>query len=173
VLWPPDPRRARRILVPSLPIHPPPPTCNSNISENVQKITQPRIINLYGIFVSDCPSIYTFHSSKGGCGFIQISWFPAYPSIRHHRIPAGAFISEHAQKITQPQQINLYGIFVSDCPSIYTFYSSKGGCGLIQISWCPAYPSIHHQLPAIAIFQKTREKSRNLDKKISSYTVGI
>jgi hypothetical protein len=70
--------------------HPSPTTytrSNSIISENAQKITQPRLINLYkGRFGSEYPSIDTFHSSKSGCGFIQISWRPAYPypSIRHH-----------------------------------------------------------------------------------------
>jgi hypothetical protein len=105
---------------------------------------QPRQINLYGIFVSDCLSIYTFPSSKGGCGFIQISWCPAYPSIRHHLYPKDCF--RKRSKITQPRQINLYGGFMSDCPSIYTFHSSKGGCCFIQISWRPSYPSIRHHL---------------------------
>ncbi len=72
-------------------------TRNSIISGNAQKITQPRQINLYGTFVSDCLSIYTFNW-KGGCGFIQISLCPAYPSIRHHLYPTCSIISENAQK---------------------------------------------------------------------------
>jgi hypothetical protein len=71
--------------------HPSPTTytrSNSIISENAQKITQPRLINLYkGRFGSECPSIYTFHSSKSGCCFIQIFWSPAYPFIRHQTYP--------------------------------------------------------------------------------------
>jgi hypothetical protein len=77
-----------------------------------------------------------------------------------------SIISENAQKITQPQQINIYiGRFVSDCPFYYTFHSLKGGYSFIQISWCPAYPSIrHHVHPQEHYFRKSANKSRNLNK---------
>jgi hypothetical protein len=130
VLWPPDPSRARRILVPSLPIHPPPPTSKSIFLENAEKITQPRQMNLYGGFMSDCPNLYIPFFKR---------WMRLHPDILVPSLPihpppptsSNSIISESVQKITQPRQINLYAIFVAYCPSIYPFHSSKSDCGFI------------------------------------------
>jgi hypothetical protein len=135
VLWPPDPRRARRILVPSLPIHPPPPTSsNSIISENAQKnhATSTNKISTVGLCQTVRPFIHFILQKVAAASSRHPGAQLTHPSANTYT--RNRIILKNAQKITQPRQINLYGIFVSDCPSFYTFHSLKSGCGFIQIS---------------------------------------
>jgi len=144
VLWPPDPRRARRILVPSLPIHPPPPIPARALFQKTGKNHATSTNkSLRYICVRLSVHLYIPFFKR----WLRLHPDILVPSLPIHSpppIPEGLF--QKALKITQPRQINLYGGFMSDCPSIYTFHSSKGGCCFIQISWRPSYPSIRHHL---------------------------